>query len=298
MKFFIILFLIQSSFLFGGNRKKIEVVFFSMPTRSKLMLESVVEKYNASNSKVKIIPRVEDNNLVKVISDEIESGSGPDGFLIFDILVKNAVHNNWIQPLDKYLSMEEILEKAKYIPKNFIIDNKSYGYRTGSKGTALFYNKKILEKYGIPKPKSPADIPNLTKIAKDKGVIPLVNDTKYSSLKYGTLDYMIKYHIYMEEQKLFIYSGDLGYSNKYEAFFSDEVAFIVGNIEDIHHSDFYRNIYGMIPLLEDKVDIKQNIFTFGYVLGKNAKYPKETMEFFRYMNNVTCGYNNYFNNIL
>ncbi|WP_426709641.1 ABC transporter substrate-binding protein [Cetobacterium sp. SF1] len=298
MKFFIILFLIQSSFLFGGNKKKIEIVFLSMPARSKLMLDSVVEKYNLANPKVKITARVEHHDMVKKVSEEIEGGKGPDGFIISDVLVKSAIYNNWIQPIDKYLTLEEILEKSKYVPKSFVIDGKKYGYHTGSRGSALFYNKKILEKYDIPKPKHPSEIPHLAKLAKDNGIVPLVNDTKYSTLKYGALDYLTKYHLYMEEQKLFVFSKDIGYNNKYEAFFSGEVAFIVGSIEDVDHSDFYRNIYGMVPLLSDKVDIKENIFTLAYVLGKNTKHPKETMDFFRYLNRATSEYNNYFKSIM
>ena len=298
MKFFIILFLLQSSFLFGENRKKIEVVFLSMPARSKLMLDSVVEKYNLENPKIKITIRVEENNMLKKVAEEIEAGKGPDGFVMSDVLVKSAIYNNWIQPIDKYLTLEEALKKSKYVAESFIIDGKKYGYHTGSKGTALFYNKKILEKYGIPKPKNPSEIPRLAKLVRDHGIVPLVNDTKYSALKYGALDHLTKYHLYMEEQKLFVFSKDLGYNNKYEAFFSGEVAFIVGSIEDVNHSDFYRNMYGMVPLLFDKMDITQTIFTMAYVLGKNTKYPNETLNFFRYMYKVTNEYDNYLKGVI
>lgn len=294
MKFFIILFLIQSSFLFGDNRKEIEIVYMAMPTRSKLMLENIVEKYNDKQKKVKVKVRIIDSNAIKKVADEIEEGLGPDGFVMSDVLVRNAVANCWIQPLDKYLYGDE----TKYIPKSFIVNNKKYGYYTGSKGAALYYNKKILEKYSIPKPKKPSEIPYLTRLAKDKGVIPVVNDTNYSSLKYGAIDYLTKYHLYMEEQKLFVYSEELGYANKYEAFFSGKVAFIVGSIDDVNYSDFYRNIYGMIPLVEIIDDVKHNVFTLAYVLGKNAKYPNETLNFFRYMYKVTNEYDNYLKGVI
>lgn len=273
------------SLLSFGEKKTIKAVFSPMPNISEKLLKKVVEKFEELNN-VSVEIEIIEGNYLKILKEKINKKEPLDMIFMTPLYIKNAIALNWLQPFNqRHLTEFEKMNIEEYFPKEFVKNKEIYGYSTGSLGTTLFYNKKLLKKYGIPKPRKLEDMPKILQMAKENGIIPLVSDTVFLGSDISILDEHLKYHLNMEANKVFLHPNEIGYKNRYQAFFSGKVAFISGAIEESNRDDLYRDIFGMIPM--DGYNFNLKTLPYAYALGKHSKNPKEAINLMRFLNEKT-----------
>lgn len=286
MRKMFLLFLVFTVSLFSfGEKKIIKAVFSPMPNISEKLLKKVIKNYEKLNN-VSVEIEIIEGNYLKILKEKMNRKEPLDMIFMTPLYIKNAIALNWLQPFkEEYLTEIEKMNKLEYFPRDFINKKKIYGYSTGSMGTTLFYNKKLLKKYGIPKPRKMEDMPKILKMSKEKGIIPLVSDTIFLGNDIAVLNEHLKYHLNMEANKIFLHPNEIGYRNRYQAFFSGKVAFISGAIEESNRDDLYRDIFGMIPMEGYSFNLKT--LPYAYTIGKHSKNPKEAINLMRFLNEKT-----------
>ncbi|MBC2855553.1 extracellular solute-binding protein [Cetobacterium sp. 2A] len=271
--------------------KEIRVAFESLTDNHLARLEKVIKKFEEKNENISIKLDIKKTDYLKELNDDFETNNPPDVFISGSSFSKINIKKNRILDLTKkYEEYEKNEMIYKQTMKHFSENDKIYAYPTGFYSSIIFYNKEILKKYKIEKPQNFEDFKNVLVKLKNNNVIPLGKNLIYTNLK-DTInklglenDKRLNFYLKMEEEKLFVSINELGFKNKYEAFASGNVAFIIGIAADIEEIKFYKPNFGILETFSNESEF---FISLGYCISQNSKYPEESFEFVKFLHDLT-----------
>ncbi|MBF0277015.1 MAG: extracellular solute-binding protein [SAR324 cluster bacterium] len=99
-------------------------------------------------------------------------------------MIKNAVGSNYIQPLTEISNFNRLKPSAKSAG---MWDGKIYGVpMLGQYTAALYYHRKVIEKYGLTAPKTWEELISAFKTLKKNGETPLILPAQDGIVPYFT----------------------------------------------------------------------------------------------------------------
>ncbi len=153
------------NFIYFANQT-VTLNFYSHPDKNGTIRESIL-KFEAENPKIRInLVELPDNTNEKydIISSKLALKDGSVDIVDSDVTWPAIfIKAGWIEPLDRYLSTEELSEHFSSSIDAAKINGKLYGVPYRNDSGLIFYRKDLLDKYGF---KPPQSYEELTAIAR------------------------------------------------------------------------------------------------------------------------------------
>ncbi|MEV4333998.1 extracellular solute-binding protein [Streptomyces sp. NPDC049597] len=187
----------------------------------------LVQAFNAKNptSKIKLVGRpMEQHQQQMTIA--AQSDTLPEVFWVYNALAKNMAKNGDLLDLRPILAEKKLDAKfAPHMLSGFKQGNVQYGVPYQALVTGFYYNKAILDKHGVPVPKTHDDLLAAVKKLKAKGVVPIAQGANNSSFSVWAFLTML---------------DRFGYEEKYQAILDKKQSYdnpnflrLYGHIEDL-----------------------------------------------------------------
>ncbi len=283
-----------------------------------------LKKYERLNPDIKIRTNwIAGQNYYGKILTMIAGGTPPDIFRIKPNMVTQFIQKGILLPLDDYIKESKVLSLGNFFPQvlhKYRFDGKEigkgpvYGFGTDwSPDFALFYNKSLFDKAGLPYPKKSLSWKEYLDIAKKL----TIRDKRGRAKQFGTLLPPLELLVYQNGGKIFSEDGkrclldspeaieaiqflyDL--RNKYrvapslgEAVTSDIFTlfqtgrlatffsgrYLVPNIDKVVGKRFS---WSVGPSLHKKKRANMIIGPCGWVISKKTKHPEESYKLLEYL---------------
>lgn len=153
-----------------ASDKRTEIVFWhEMGGPSEDALEKVVDGFNKSQTKYKVVPKYQgsyDEAIQKILQTHGTSTS-PAVFQAFDISAAQMIHSGFTTPVQKFIDQDHY-DVSKIAPgaRAFYSSNGvQQGMPFNTSQPVLYYNATLLEKYGIEKPPVSPSYSDITRVA-------------------------------------------------------------------------------------------------------------------------------------
>lgn len=143
--------------VFYFTNQTVTLNFYSHPDKNGAIRESIL-KFEETNPKIRVnLVELPDNTNEKyeLISSKLALKDGSVDIIDSDVTWPAIfVNSDWIEPLDKYFSKEELSQHFQSSIEAAKIDNKLYGIPYRYDSGLIFYRKDLLDKYGFKAPQS------------------------------------------------------------------------------------------------------------------------------------------------
>lgn len=132
-----------------------KINFYSHADKNGALNESILE-YESTHPKIKInlIELPDDTNKkYELLSHELAKKDGTVDIIDSDVTwPASFVNNNWVEPLDKYLSASDINDHFSSAIEASKVNGKIYGMPYRFDSGLMYYRKDLLDKYGFEAP--------------------------------------------------------------------------------------------------------------------------------------------------
>ena len=258
-----------SSAASGDTVVKVAYQTFGAFTQMDTHMKAVKKEYEAANKgvTVKLVPIAASENdyYTKLALMNRSASTAPDVLYEDTFLIKSDAEAGYLAPLDSYVSKWKDWNQfpANAKKAGVGVDNKLYGISMGTDTRALWYNKELLKKAGIPLPWKPTSWKDLLDAAKkikatQPGVVPF---NLYSGKPQGEAAVMQGFEMLL-------------YGTKDTLFDTRKNKWIVGSKGFTDSLGFVRDLYqgGLAPTPQQALDpnIGTTIFTDWIPNGKLA----------------------------
>ena len=150
---------------------RVPVVFWhEMGGPSEQALEKVVDGFNKSQTKYKVIPKYQgsyDEAIQKILQTHGTSTS-PAVFQAFDISTAQMLHSGYTTPVQNFIDADNYdTSKISSVARAFYSNGgKQQAMPFNTSQPVLYYNASLLEKYGITPPPVSPSYSDITRVAK------------------------------------------------------------------------------------------------------------------------------------
>lgn len=154
------------------NDNRTEVVFWhEMGGPSEQALEKVVDGFNKSQTKYKVVPKYQgsyDEAIQKILQTHNTSTS-PAVFQAFDISTAQMLHSGYTTPVQDFIDEDHYdVSKISSVARAFYTnDGKQQAMPFNTSQPVLYYNASLLKKYGITPPPVSPSYSDITRVAKE-----------------------------------------------------------------------------------------------------------------------------------
>lgn len=154
------------------NDNRTEVVFWhEMGGPSEQALEKVVDGFNKSQTKYKVVPKYQgsyDEAIQKILQTHNTSTS-PAVFQAFDISTAQMLHSGYTTPVQDFIDEDHYdVSKISSVARAFYAnDGKQQAMPFNTSQPVLYYNASLLKKYGITPPPVSPSYSDITRVAKE-----------------------------------------------------------------------------------------------------------------------------------
>ena len=150
------------------NRTQI-VFWHEMGGPSEQALQQVVDGFNKSQSKYKVVPKYQvtyDEAIQKILQTHNTSTS-PAVFQAFDISTAQMIHSGYITPVQNFIDADHYdVNKISSVARAFYSnDGKQQAMPFNTSQPVLYYNASLLKKYGITPPPVSPSYSDITRVA-------------------------------------------------------------------------------------------------------------------------------------
>ncbi|AKP67974.1 ABC transporter substrate-binding protein [Companilactobacillus ginsenosidimutans] len=133
-------------------------------------LEKVVDGFNKSQTKYKVIPKYQgtyDEAIQKILQTH-GSSTSPAVFQAFDISTAQMIHSGYIAPVQNFIDQDNYdVSKISPTARAFYANGgKQQGMPFNTSQPVLYYNASLLKKYGITPPPVSPTYSDITRVAK------------------------------------------------------------------------------------------------------------------------------------
>lgn len=143
--------------VFYFTNQTVTLNFYSHPDKNGAIRESIL-KFEAENPKIRVnLVELPDNTNEKyeLISSKLALKDGSVDIIDSDVTWPAIfVSSDWIEPLDKYFSKDELSQHFQSSIEAAKINNKLYGIPYRYDSGLIFYRKDLLDKYGFKVPQT------------------------------------------------------------------------------------------------------------------------------------------------
>ena len=153
------------------NNDRIPVVLWhEMGGPSEQAIEKVVDGFNKSQTKYKVIPKYQgsyDEAIQKILQTHGTSTS-PAVFQAFDISTAQMLHSGYTTPVQNFIDAENYdVSKISSVARAFYSNGgKQQAMPFNTSQPVLYYNASLLKKYGITPPPVSPSYSDITRVAK------------------------------------------------------------------------------------------------------------------------------------
>lgn len=150
------------------NRTQI-VFWHEMGGPSEQALQQVVDGFNKSQNKYKVVPKYQgtyDEAIQKILQTHNTSTS-PAVFQAFDISTAQMIHSGYITPVQNFIDADHYdVNKISSVARAFYSnDGKQQAMPFNTSQPVLYYNASLLKKYGITPPPVSPSYSDITRVA-------------------------------------------------------------------------------------------------------------------------------------
>lgn len=155
----------------AANDNRIPIVFWhEMGGPSEDALEQVVDGFNKSQTKYKVIPKYQgtyDEAIQKILQTHGTSTS-PAVFQAFDISTAQMIHSGYTTPVQNFIDQDNYdVSKISSVARAFYSNGgKQQAMPFNTSQPVLYYNASLLKKYGITPPPVSPSYSDITRVAK------------------------------------------------------------------------------------------------------------------------------------
>jgi len=152
------------------NDNRVPIVFWhEMGGPSEQALEKVVDGFNKSQTKYKVIPKYQgsyDEAIQKILQTHGTSTS-PAVFQAFDISTAQMLHSGYTTPVQNFIDAENYdVSKISPVARAFYSNGgKQQGMPFNTSQPVLYFNASLLKKYGITPPPVSPSYSDITRVA-------------------------------------------------------------------------------------------------------------------------------------
>ncbi|WP_137991537.1 ABC transporter substrate-binding protein [Streptomyces vilmorinianum] len=175
---------------------------------------ALVEAFNARNPQLRINlvgQPVEQHQQQMTIA--AQSDTLPEVFWVYDSLARNMVKDGKLLDLTPILEQKGLGQKFKpSMVDGFRQGQVQYGVPYQALVTGFYYNKQILDRHGVPMPRTFDDLLAASKKLKAAGIVPIAKGANSSAFSVWSFLTMLSRHGF-EEKTPAILDGTLGYDN-------------------------------------------------------------------------------------
>ncbi|WP_125760540.1 ABC transporter substrate-binding protein [Companilactobacillus hulinensis] len=156
----------------SSSSDRIPIVFWhEMGGPSEDALEAVVNGFNKSQSKYKVIPKYQgsyDEAIQKILQTH-GTNTSPAIFQSFDIATAQMIHSKYTTPVQNFIDKDKDFDIEKIAPaaRSFYSnDGKQQAMPFNTSQPVLYYNASLLKKYHITPPPVSPTYSDITRVAK------------------------------------------------------------------------------------------------------------------------------------
>lgn len=156
----------------ADNHDRIPIVFWhEMGGPSEDALEKVVDGFNKSQTKYKVIPKYQgtyDEAIQKILQTHNTSTS-PAVFQAFDISTAQMLHSGYTTPVQNFIDEDNYdVSKISSVARAFYANKgKQQAMPFNTSQPVLYYNASLLKKYNITPPPVSPSYSDITRVAKE-----------------------------------------------------------------------------------------------------------------------------------
>lgn len=280
-------------------------------------IKAAVDEFNAKHSDIQINWEPIPGNYLETLKTRISAGTAPDIFYVDVYYFEELAGKNVLLPLDIFIKKDNFDLNAYFEPlvEAFKYNGRVYGIAKDFSTLALYYNKEIFDKYGVPYPTNEDtwfDLLDKALQLKRKGfetplvlaadfnrVIPfilgaggkLVDDNLNTALDMPASRFGIKFYIDMvTKYKVAVEPQQVGAGWIGEALGKEKVALAMTGPWTLGFlKGSYPDVYKKIGVVEMPSLIKKStmVYTVSWSINRSTPYKNEAWEVLKYL--VTRG---------
>ncbi|MDK2886713.1 MAG: multiple sugar transport system substrate-binding protein [Thermosipho sp. (in: thermotogales)] len=280
-------------------------------------IKAAVDEFNAKHSDIQINWEPIPGNYLETLKTRISAGTAPDIFYVDVYFFEELAGKNVLLPLDIFIKKDNFDLNAYFEPlvEAFKYNGRVYGIAKDFSTLALYYNKEIFDKYGVPYPTNEDtwfDLLDKALQLKRKGfetplvlaadfnrVIPfilgaggkLVDDNLNTALDMPASRFGIKFYIDMvTKYKVAVEPQQVGAGWIGEALGKEKVALAMTGPWTLGFlKGSYPDVYKKIGVVEMPSLIKKStmVYTVSWSINRSTPYKNEAWEVLKYL--VTRG---------
>ncbi|SHH48031.1 ABC transporter substrate-binding protein [Thermosipho atlanticus] len=117
-------------------------------------IKAAVDEFNATHKDIQINWEPIPGNYLETLKTRLSAGTAPDIFYVDVYFFEELAGKNVLLPLDIFIKKDNFDLSAYFEPlvEAFKFNNRVYGIAKDFSTLALYYNKEIFDKYGVPYP--------------------------------------------------------------------------------------------------------------------------------------------------
>lgn len=119
-------------------------------------IKAAVDEFNSTHKDIQVDWEPIPGNYIETLKTRISAGTAPDIFYVDVYFFEELARKNVLLPLDLYIRKDnfDLNEYFEPLVEAFKFNNRVYGIAKDFSTLALFFNKEIFDKYGVPYPSS------------------------------------------------------------------------------------------------------------------------------------------------
>lgn len=152
--FLVILSVLIVSFVFSATT--ITISGWPGNPDEEAAIKAAVEEFNSTHKSIQVEWEPIPGNYLETLKTRLSAGTAPDIFYVDVYFFEELARKNVLFPLDLYIKKDNFDLEAYFEPlvEAFKFNDRVYGIAKDFSTLALFYNKEIFDKYGVPYPTS------------------------------------------------------------------------------------------------------------------------------------------------
>lgn len=117
-------------------------------------IQAGVEEFNSTHNDIQVVWEPIPGNYLETLKTRLSAGTAPDIFYVDVYFFQEFAGKNVLLPLDLYIKKDDFDLNDYYdsLVNAFKYNNRVYGIAKDFSTLALYYNKEIFDKYGVPYP--------------------------------------------------------------------------------------------------------------------------------------------------